>query len=80
MLSYPLLAPVDDTNLVTDVVDNAVIKRKKSGGRKTGRQRLCLGKGYNSAEQEQDLIKRGYLLHIPIKNKKKKKTENLQDI
>ena len=36
-------------------------------------QHLCLDKGYNSAEEEQDLIKRGYVLHIPIKKKKKKK-------
>jgi IS5 family transposase len=38
-------------------------------------QHLCLDKGYNSAEEEQELIKRGYILHIPIKKKKKKKGE-----
>ena len=63
-------ASTHDINLVTDVVDNAVIKRKKGRGR--GRQHLCLDKGYNSAEEEQELIKRGYKLHIPIKRKKKK--------
>jgi len=68
-------ASTHDINLVTDVVDNAVIKRKKSGRKRSGRQHLCLDKGYNSAEEEQELIKRGYLLHIPIK-KKKKKTDN----
>jgi transposase len=35
-------------------------------------QHLCLDKGYNSAQEEQELIKRGYVLHIPIKKKKKK--------
>jgi hypothetical protein len=66
-------ASIHDINLVTDVVDNAVIKRKKSGGGRTGKQHLCLDKGYNSTEKEQELIKRRYLLHIPIKNKKKKR-------
>jgi len=32
-----------------------------------------LDKGYNSVQEEQELIKQGYLLHIPIKKKKKKK-------
>jgi hypothetical protein len=32
-----------------------------------------LDKGYNSVKEEQELIKQGYLLHIPIKKKKKKK-------
>jgi transposase len=31
-----------------------------------------LDKGYNSVQEEQELIKQGYLLHIPIKKKKKK--------
>jgi hypothetical protein len=41
-----------------------------------------LDKGYNSAEEEQKLIKRGYVLHIPIKNKKKKekKGEDSEEI
>ena len=34
------------------------------------RQHLCLDKGYKSAQEEQELIKRGYVLHIPIKKKK----------
>ncbi len=78
-------ANTHDINLVTEVVDNAVIKRPKSkssksksksrGGTKRRRliQHLCLDKAYNSAEEEQKLIKRGYVLHIPIKKKKKKK-------
>ena len=68
-------ASTHDINLVTEVVDNAVIKRKKRRGRKTGRQHLCLDKGYNSVQEEQELIKRGYLLHIPIKKKKRKKSK-----
>jgi transposase len=31
-----------------------------------------LDKGYKSAQEEQELVKRGYVLHIPIKKKKRK--------
>lgn len=73
-------ASTHDINLVTDVVNNTVIKRSESLSRsRRCRQRrlqhLCLDKGYNSAEEEQKLIKRGYVLHIPIKKKKGKKGE-----
>ena len=33
-------------------------------------QHLCLDKAYNSGTVEQELIKRGYVLHIPYKKKK----------
>jgi hypothetical protein len=67
-------------NLVTEVVDKSIIKRPKQSSRsklKSRRRRrrlqhLCLDKGYNSAEEEPDLIKRDYVLHLPIKNKKNK--------
>ena len=72
-------ASTHDINLVTEVVDNAVIKRKKRRERRTGRQHLCLDKGYNSVQEEQELIKRGYLLHIPIRKKKKKKTDKEEE-
>jgi transposase len=72
-------ASTHDINLVTDVVDNAVIKRPKSSNSKSKSRRgikrrklqhLCLDKGYNFAQEEQELIKRDYVLHIPIKKKK----------
>jgi hypothetical protein len=48
--------------------------------RKRRQQHLCLDKGYNSEHKEQQLIiKRGYVLHIPIK-KNKKGTNNEKDI
>jgi transposase len=79
-------ASTHDIKLVTDVIDNAVVKRsptahKTKTGRKRGRklQHLCLDKGYNSEHEEQELIKRGYVLHIPIK-KKKKGTNNEKDV
>jgi hypothetical protein len=65
-------ASTHDINLVTDVVDNTVIRRtsSKSKNERRQQQHLCLDKGYNSAEEEQELIKRDYVLHIPIKKKK----------
>lgn len=56
------------------MVDKAVIKRRRRSWRRSWskRQHLCLDKGYNSTEEEQELIKRGYILHIPIKKKKKR--------
>jgi transposase len=63
------------------VVDNSVIKRRrrrrrlpshkpKLGTRRRRLQHLCLDKAYNSKPEEQELIKRGYVLHIPYKKKK----------
>ncbi|MDR4489755.1 MAG: transposase [Candidatus Nitrosocosmicus sp.] len=65
------------------MLDKAVIKRPKSLSKSRGRRRLqhlCLDKGYNSAEEEQKLIKRGYVLHIPIKKKKGKRDEEGKEI
>ena len=70
-------ASTHDIKLVTDVVDGIVIKRPSpSLGPKTGRrkrrrlQHLCLDKAYNSEPEEQELLKRGYVLHIPHKKRK----------
>ena len=68
-------ASTHDIKLVTEVVDNAVIKRPKSISsskprserRRIRRQHLCLDKAYNSIQEEQELIKRGYVLHISPK-------------
>ena len=73
-------ASTHDIKLVIDVVDNSVIKlrrrlpshRSKLRTRRRLRQHLCLDKAYISEQEEQELIKRGYVLHIPIKKKKKK--------
>ena len=78
---YPL-ASTHDIKLVLDVVDNSVIKQQqqrqlpshksKLRTRRRLRQHLCLDKAYVSEQEEQELIKRGYVLHIPIKKKKKR--------
>jgi IS5 family transposase len=69
-------ASTHDIKQVTEVVDKTIIKRppssSKSKNKRRQQQHLCLDKGYKSAEEEQKLIKRGYVLHIPIKKKKKK--------
>jgi transposase len=71
-------ANTHDIKLVTDVVDNRVIKIPSFKTKKTGRrnlQHLCLDKAYNSEPEEQELIKRGYVLHIPPKRKRDEKEE-----
>ena len=65
------------------MVDNAVIKRSSykttttTGRRRRGRklQHLCLDKAYDSEQEEQELIKRGYVLHTPPKRKRGVKEE-----
>jgi hypothetical protein len=68
-------ASTHDIKQVTEVVDKTIIKRppssSKSKNKRRQQQHLCLDKGYKSAEDEQKLIKRGYVLHIPIKKKEK---------
>ncbi len=71
-------ASTHDIKLVTGVVDNTVIKRPPSYKTKTRRrtlQHLCLDKAYNSEHKEQELIKRGYVLHISPKRKRGVKEE-----
>ncbi len=64
-------ASTHDVNLVTDVINSAVIARKQTREKGQGVQHLCLDKGYKSALEEQKLIRRGYVLHMPSKKKKK---------
>ena len=70
-------ASTHDVRLVTGVVDNAVVKRHfLSPNTKDGRERLqhlCLDKAYNSEPEEQELPKRGHVLHVPQKRRKGEK-------
>ena len=68
--------------MTADVVDNVVIRRpsskyrnKRIRIRRQQQQHLCLDKGYNSENEEQELIKRGYVLHIPPKRKRGEEEE-----
>src|SRR6185312_11840755 len=73
-------ASTHDIKLVTDVIDNAVVKRSPTAHKTKTRKRrkiqhLCLDKAYNSEPEEQELIKRGYVLHIPPKRKRGEEEE-----
>ena len=79
-------ASTHDVKLVLDVVDNAVIKRHISLSRtkdgRTRKQHLCLDKAYNSKPEEQEIVKRGYVLHLPYKRKRgevQKETEMISN-
>ena len=69
-------ASTHDIKLVTDVIDNSIIKRTLSGKPKKGMRRrrkyrhLCLDRAYQYKSLEQEIIKRGYVPHIPYKRKR----------
>src|SRR6476620_2823320 len=74
-------ASTHDIKAVTDVIDNTVIKRKHSSyftkKKMTNHHHLCLDRAYNSKRIEKEIIKRGYIPHIPYKRKRgQKKNEN----
>ena len=74
-------ASTHDIKLVTDVVDNSVIKQRPSSYKPKSEKRrklqhLCLDKAYNSKQVEQELIKRGYVVYITYKRKKSEKYED----
>ncbi len=79
-------ASTHDVKLVTNVIDNAVIKRpiatflsttkgKRRRKQQQQQQHLCLDRAYNSKSTEQEIIKRGYVPHIPYKRKRGEKKE-----
>jgi hypothetical protein len=41
---------------------------------------LCLDKAYNPEPEEQELLKRGYVLHIPQKRRKGEKEEENAEV
>jgi putative transposase len=64
-----------DIKAVTDVIDNAVIKRTTLSSFTKERskkqcQHLCLDRAYNSKSVRYEIIKRGYVPHIPYKRKR----------
>jgi len=70
-----------DIKAVADVIDNTVINRKLSSHftkkKRTNHHHLCLDRAYNSKRIEKEIIKRGYVPHIPYKRKRgQKKKEN----
>jgi len=74
-------ASTHDIKLVTNVMDNMIIKRSSSSSskcnssRKRKLQHLCLDKAYSSKTVRQAIIKRGYVPHIPCKRNRGQKIE-----
>ncbi|MER5176087.1 MAG: transposase, partial [Candidatus Nitrosocosmicus sp.] len=67
-------------------MDNAVIKRHisspKTKDRRKRKQHLCLDKAYNFKSVKLEIIKRGYVSHLPHKRKRgevKKETEKISN-
>jgi Transposase DDE domain len=58
-------ANIHDVTVAIDTVDSIIIKRPSSSKPKhKQKQNLCLDKAYHSKDVEQEIIKRGYILHI----------------
>jgi len=78
-------ANTHDVTVVIDTVDSTVIKRSSASSSSKSKhnqkkQNLCLDKAYHSKEVEQEIIKRGYILHIYDTEEKKKKEYLIQNI
>jgi putative transposase len=74
-------ANTHDIKAVTDVIDNSVIRQHSLSSfrkKKTRKQyrHLCLDRAYSSKSIEKEIIKRGYVPHIPYKRKREQKKEN----
>jgi transposase len=76
-------ASTHDIKVVTDVIDNAVVVTKPPETllstikiRRKHHQHLCLDRAYQSKPIEQEIIKRGYVPHIPYKRKRGQKNES----
>jgi hypothetical protein len=70
---------------VIEVTNNAVIKRtisltKTTFERKSKlkQQHICLDKAYNFKQVEQEIIRRGYVPHIPYLRKREEKKEAVE--
>lgn len=80
-------ASTHDIKAVTRVIDNAVLNRPSlsffpnNSRRKLYYQHLCLDRAYSSKLVKHEIIKRGYVPHIPHKRKRgqvKEKTNQMQ--
>jgi transposase len=75
-------ASTHDIKAVADVIDNSVINRPSnlSFTKKNKRMKynhLCLDKAYNSKPIENEIIRRGYVPHIPYKRKRGQRKEEI---
>jgi transposase len=73
-----------DIKAITDVIDNAVLNRpsnvsftkKKTMRKHHQQQHLCLDRAYSSELLENEIIRRGYVPHIPYKRKRGQNKED----
>jgi Transposase DDE domain len=78
-------ASAHDLKAVTDVIDNAVLdrpsesyyKKKKTRRKYSQQQHLCLDRAYSSKSIEKEIIKRGYIPHIPYKRGQKQENTHI---
>jgi putative transposase len=68
-------ANTHDIKAVTDVIDNTVLNRPSESSFTKKRKRmmyyhLCLDRAYSSKSIKNEIIKRGYVPHIPYKRKR----------
>jgi len=78
-------ASTHDIKAVADVIDNSVINRPSnlSFTKKNKRikyNHLCLDKAYNSKPIENEIIRRGYVPHIPYKRKRGQRKEEIRSL
>ena len=80
-------ASTHDIKLVTDVMDNVIVKRslsssttKRNLSRRRKLQHLCLDKAYNSKTVKQEIISRGYVPHMLYKEKRGGQDRNTKDV
>ena len=77
-------ASTHDIKAVTDVLENTSLnrpseststKKNKRRSHRQQRQHLCLDRAYKSKPIENEIIKRGYVPHMPYKRKRGQKKE-----
>ena len=77
-------ASTHDIKAVTDVLENTSLnrpseststKKNKRRPHRQQRQHLCLDRAYKSKPIENEIIKRGYVPHMPYKRKRGQKKE-----
>ncbi len=67
-------ANTHDVTVAIDTVDSIIIERQSSSSStdRNKKQNLCLDKAHHSKDVEQEIIKRGYILHIYDTEEKKR--------
>jgi putative transposase len=73
-------ANTHDMKATAETLDCIVTKRPPPPKKKKQQQNLCLDKGYNYPEIEQEVVKRGYIYRISVREVKGKNQLRKEDI